>query len=182
MPARTSIGRADLPFFLHGDFNNEAEIEAIRAFLGAPEQAVVKGDAASKTEVSNRNGKGDLHRTRVLAFATRGLLSGDFGIGEPALALTPPERPIERGGVLDDGLLRASDVATLDIGANLVILSACNTADGEKPEAEGLSGLARAFFYAGATDLLVSHSRRRGETPDNQNYWIQDSESGIESR
>ena len=37
------------------------------------------------------------------------------------------------------------------------MLSACNTAAGDKPGAEGLSGLARAFFYAGARSLLVSH-------------------------
>jgi CHAT domain-containing protein len=38
-----------------------------------------------------------------------------------------------------------------------VVLSACDTAAGEKPGAEALSGLARAFFYAGARALLVSH-------------------------
>jgi CHAT domain-containing protein len=38
-----------------------------------------------------------------------------------------------------------------------VILSACNTAGGEVQGAEALSGLARAFFYAGARSLLVSH-------------------------
>src|SRR5207253_5496695 len=37
------------------------------------------------------------------------------------------------------------------------VLSACNTAAGDKPGAEALSGLARAFFYAGARALLVSH-------------------------
>jgi len=38
-----------------------------------------------------------------------------------------------------------------------VVLSACNTIAGDKPGAEALSGLARAFFYAGARALLVSH-------------------------
>jgi CHAT domain-containing protein len=38
-----------------------------------------------------------------------------------------------------------------------VILSACNTAGGDRPGAQGLSGLAKAFFYAGARALLVSH-------------------------
>jgi CHAT domain-containing protein len=38
-----------------------------------------------------------------------------------------------------------------------VILSACNTAAGGAQSAEALSGLARAFFYAGARSLLVSH-------------------------
>jgi hypothetical protein len=45
----------------------------------------------------------------------------------------------------------------LKLDADWVVLSACNTAAGEKPGAEALSGLARAFFYAGARALLVSH-------------------------
>ena len=72
---------------------------------------------------------------------------------EPALVLTPPRE----GTATDDGLLTASEVAQLQLDANWVILSACNTAAGEKPGAEGLSGLAKAFFYAGARTLLVSH-------------------------
>jgi len=43
------------------------------------------------------------------------------------------------------------------LNADFVVLSACNTAAGEKPGAEALSGLARAFFYAGARSLVVSH-------------------------
>jgi CHAT domain-containing protein len=54
-------------------------------------------------------------------------------------------------------LLTASCVAKLTLDADWAVLSACNTAAGEKPDAEGLSGLARAFFYAGARALLVSH-------------------------
>ena len=41
--------------------------------------------------------------------------------------------------------------------ADWVVLSACNTASGDKPGAEALSGLARAFFYAGGRSLLVSN-------------------------
>ena len=72
---------------------------------------------------------------------------------EPSLALTIPKQPSE----LDDGLLTASEVAQLKLNADWVVLSACNTIAGEKPGAEALSGLARAFFYAGARALLVSH-------------------------
>jgi CHAT domain-containing protein len=45
----------------------------------------------------------------------------------------------------------------LKLNADWVVLSACNTAAGDRPGAEALSGLARAFFYAGARALLVSH-------------------------
>jgi CHAT domain-containing protein len=71
----------------------------------------------------------------------------------PSLALTLPKQPTE----LDDGLLTASEVAQLKLNADWVVLSACNTAAADKPGAEALSGLARAFFYAGARALLVSH-------------------------
>jgi CHAT domain len=57
-------------------------------------------------------------------------------------------------------LLTASEVAQLKLNADWVVLSACNTAAGDKPGAEALSGLARAFFYAGARALLVSHWAR----------------------
>jgi CHAT domain-containing protein len=90
----------------------------------------------------------------VVYFATHGLVAGDVkGLGEPSLALTLPAKPTE----LDDGLLTASEVAQLKLNADWVVLSACNTAAGDMPGAEALSGLARAFFYAGARALLVSH-------------------------
>ena len=49
----------------------------------------------------------------------------------------------------------ASEIATLKLNADWVVLSACNTAAGSGEGAEALSGLARAFFYAGARALLV---------------------------
>jgi CHAT domain-containing protein len=67
--------------------------------------------------------------------------------------LTIPDNPTE----LDDGLLQASEIAQLKLNADWVVLSACNTAAEDKPGAEALSGLARAFFYAGARSLVVSH-------------------------
>jgi CHAT domain-containing protein len=57
----------------------------------------------------------------------------------------------------DDGYLSASEIASLKLDADWVILSACNTAAGAATNAEALSGLARAFIYAQARALLVSH-------------------------
>src|SRR5262249_55400101 len=83
-----------------------------------------------------------------------GALAGQIGRdSEPGLILTPPETTTER----DDGYLSASEIAQLKLDADWVILSACNTAAGNAEGAEALSGLARAFFYAGARALLVSH-------------------------
>ena len=95
---------------------------------------------------------------RVVYFATHALVAGEvekFATvkAEPALVLSIPDKPSEE----DDGLLTASEVAMLKLNADFVVLSACNTAAGDKPGAEALSGLARAFFYAGAKSLVVSH-------------------------
>lgn len=57
----------------------------------------------------------------------------------------------------NDGLLTASEAATLSLSARFVILSASKNAAAGKPDADALSGLARAFLYAGAQSLLVSH-------------------------
>lgn len=92
---------------------------------------------------------------RVIAFATHGLTAGDLpGQAEPALLLTPPADLAPN----EDGLLRSGEIARLKLDADWVVLSACNTAASDgTPDAEGLSGLAKAFFYAGARTLLVSH-------------------------
>jgi CHAT domain-containing protein len=96
----------------------------------------------------------DLAQYRVLHFATHGTLAGEIeGTSEPGLILTPPKQQSD----LDDGYLSASEVAALKLDADWVILSACNTAAGGSDKAEALSGLARAFIYAGARALLVSH-------------------------
>ena len=75
-------------------------------------------------------------------------------LAEPALVLTPPADEAAASALQDHGLLTASEVAQLKLNADWVVLSACNTAAGEG-NAEALSGLARAFFYAGARALLL---------------------------
>ena len=56
-----------------------------------------------------------------------------------------------------DGLLTMDEILGLRLNADWVVLSACNTAAGQGAGAEAVSGLGRAFFYAGARALLVSH-------------------------
>jgi CHAT domain-containing protein len=125
----------------------QAEAQA----LGAPPSSVYLRKDATVTKVKSL----DLSDVRVVAFATHGLVAGDLpALAEPAVALTPPAEPTKE----DDGLLRASDVPQLKLNADWVVLSACNTAAADgTPGAEGLSGLAKAFFHAGARSLLVSH-------------------------
>jgi CHAT domain-containing protein len=126
------------------------ELKAVAAKLGAPASDIYLGRAASVTTVKQL----PLSDYRIVYFATHGLIAGDVkGLGEPSLALTIPEQPTD----LDNGLLTASEIAQLKLNADWVVLSACNTMAGDRPGAEALSGLARAFFYAGTRALLVSH-------------------------
>jgi CHAT domain-containing protein len=98
-----------------------------------------------------------LESYKTIGFATHALISGELkAMAEPALvlSLSAGDRPE------NDGLLTASKIATLKLNADWVILSACNTATGNgSPGAEGLSALAKAFFYAGARGLVFSHWR-----------------------
>ena len=92
------------------------------------------GSDASEAAVKHAS----LSEYRVVYFATHGLVAGDVkGLAEPSLALSVPKEPTS----LDDGLLTASEVAQLKLNADWVVLSACNTAAGDKPGAEALSGL-----------------------------------------
>jgi len=126
------------------------ELEAVAQKLGASSDDIHLGPDASVTTVKRTL----LSDYRVVYFATHGLVAGDVkGLGEPSLALTIPSKP----SALDTGLLTASEAALLRLNADWVVLSACNTIAGGRPGAEALSGLARAFFYAGTRALLVTH-------------------------
>jgi len=127
------------------------ELKAIAQALRAPPESVHLGKDATESRVKQM----EMARFRTIAFATHGLVGGELpGIAEPALVLSPPAVASD----IDDGLLTASEITQLRLNADWVILSACNTAAADgTPGAEGLSGLARAFFYAGASTLLVSH-------------------------
>ncbi len=126
------------------------ELKEVAKIVGAKTADLHLGKDASETTLKRIQ----LADYRVVYFATHGLVAGDVkGLAEPSLALTLPPKPSD----LDDGLLTASEVARLKLNADWVVLSACNTIAGDKPGAEALSGLARAFFYAGARALLVTH-------------------------
>ncbi|MDA9526734.1 hypothetical protein XI06_41880 [Bradyrhizobium sp. CCBAU 11434] len=126
------------------------ELNAVAKDVGAADADIHLGRDASEATLK----RAPLAQYGIIYFATHGLVAGDIkGVGEPSLALSIPDQPSE----LDDGLLTASEVAQLKLNADWVVLSACNTIAGDKPGAEALSGLARAFFYAGARALLVSH-------------------------
>lgn len=127
--------------------------EVAKSLKASPED-VFLGERATETAFKNLNNAGRLANYRVIHFATHGLVSGDLpGVSEPALLLTPPDKATAE----DDGLLTASEVSQMKLAANWVVLSACNTAAGGSQGAEALSGLTKAFFYAGSRALLVTH-------------------------
>ncbi len=130
------------------------ELTCVARSVGAGPGSIIIGKDMTETALK----AAPLDQYRIIHFATHGLLAGETARltkarAEPALVLSPPDTPTE----LDDGLLTASEVGALKLDADWVVMSACNTAAGDAPEAEALSGLARAFFYAGARALLVSH-------------------------
>lgn len=130
------------------------ELRTIATTLNAEESDVILGSKATETTIKAMSTGGQLASYQVVAFATHGLVAGELqGLAEPAIALTVPAKASEA----DDGLLTASEAANLKLDADWVILSACNTAAGGAPDAQALSGLSRAFFYAGSRALLVSH-------------------------
>jgi tetratricopeptide (TPR) repeat protein/CHAT domain-containing protein len=132
---------------------------AVGRDLGAKEADIYLGERANEAQLKALSGDGTLRGYRVLHFATHGLVAGETStvardLSEPSLILTPPDKATET----NDGLLTASEIAGLSLNAEAVVLSACNTASASgAPNAEALSGLGRAFLYAGARALLVTH-------------------------
>jgi CHAT domain-containing protein/Tfp pilus assembly protein PilF len=130
------------------------EVQTIAKDLGVRSTDIKLGLDATETVVKQSK----LDQYKIVYFATHGLVSGELEKfsnvkAEPALVLTIPDNPTE----LDDGLLQASEISQLKLNADWVVLSACNTASADSVGAEALSGLARAFLYAGAKSLIVSY-------------------------
>ena len=127
------------------------ELRSIAVALKAdPSKALYLGKKANEKTVKDT----DLSRFRIVAFATHGLLPGDLdGLTQPALAMTAPAV----AGVPGDGLLTMEEILALKLDADWVVLSACNTGAGAGLGAEAVSGLGRAFFYAGTRAILVTN-------------------------
>lgn len=132
----------------------KVELSAMAQLFDTPDKSLVLGSRA--TEMALRRDPA-LATSRIIAIATHGLLPDPkLGLAEPGLVLTPPDAPSD----IDDGLLTATEAAQLDLSADWVILSACNTASAQNSGGnDSLSALARGFLYAGADALLASHWR-----------------------
>jgi CHAT domain-containing protein len=142
--ARLFAGLPPLPFA-------RRELEAARALLGAAPSDEMLGAAFTVPAVEHAN----LKDFRVLHFAAHALLPAELRCqAEPAVVTSAPAGAIDASGAL----LKSSDVLGLDLDADAVILSACNSGGpGGADGGDSLSGLARAFFFAGARALVVTH-------------------------
>jgi CHAT domain-containing protein len=127
------------------------EMRALAAILGEADSTLWLGPDAVEERF-----KGDaLRGYRVVALATHGFLAHEVrNVPEPSLMLALALERKDRY----DGILTTREIAALQMDAELVILSACNTAAADgRPRAETFTGLTQAFFTAGARSLMASH-------------------------
>lgn len=123
------------------------EADAILTVVAPGETKLVLGfDANLKTVLDP-----DLRRYRIVHFATHGLLNNSH----PDLSVVVLSL-VNSSGLPQDGFLRLNEIYNLDLPAELVVLSACQTALGKESRAEGLIGLTRGFMYAGAPRVMAS--------------------------
>jgi CHAT domain-containing protein/Flp pilus assembly protein TadD len=141
--AAADSGVADLPRL----YFSRQEAEAIRALAPAHQTWSALDFDASRAEAK----KPDLGRYRVVHFATHGLLDSRH----PELSGIVLSM-VDRHGNPQDGFLRLHEIYNLKLNADLVVLSACQTALGEEVRSEGLIGLTRGFMYAGSPQVLAS--------------------------
>lgn len=131
-------------------------VELNRRFGADPANLFI-GKEASENRLRDLSDNGKLATYDNVIIASHGLLASEMvgtGLTEPTLVLTPEQSRQAEG----DGFLTTTEIVSLDFLADWIILSACNTAGSDGTLGEGsLSGLSRAFLFAGANDLLVSH-------------------------
>jgi CHAT domain-containing protein len=130
------------------------EVNQVAADLKGNPNDLLLGAGATEAALRQK----PLDQYAVLYFATHGLLPGELHCqAEPALVLSPPDSA--QASTKTDGLLTAGEIAELKLNADLVVLSACNTAQSGSTAFGGgaLDGLADAFFEAGARAVLASH-------------------------
>ena len=126
----------------------QQEIDAVSALFST--RTVLSGPEATEAQLRSKA----LSSYRYVHFATHGLLGEELtGLGEPALALSRPTRKQRKR---EDGFLTASEISQFVLNADLVTLSACNTARGKLSTGDGVASLATSFLSSGARGVVVS--------------------------
>ena len=136
---------------IYGPVEGSAEeIKTVANYLKPLSSKILLQDDANENNIKEM----DMRQFKIIHFATHGEVSGALeGLNEPFLVLTPPDI----GNETNDGLLTMTEIMALSTNADLVVLSACNTAAGDMPGSEGFSGLAKSFFISGSKSILVSN-------------------------
>ncbi len=133
-------GIARLPFSLR-------EADAIRQAAPTGKAMLAVGFRASRALASST----ELAKYRIVHFATHGIINSE----QPELSGILLSR-FDETGKRQDGFLQLSEIYNLNLPADLVVLSACQTALGKDIRGEGLVGLTRGFMYAGAARVIAS--------------------------
>jgi CHAT domain-containing protein/tetratricopeptide (TPR) repeat protein len=110
---------------------------------------IVGGDLKIGNEANEYSFKELSSQYRILHLAAHAFVDED----DPLLS-TLVFSPDNEGG--EDGMLNVSEIYNLDLNASMVVLSACNTGIGNLKRGEGIMSLARAFFYAGVPDVVMT--------------------------
>ena len=122
------------------------EIENIASlFKKGNTDLYLRGDATEE----NVKREGELKKFNYVHFATHGFID-ESKPDLSSLVLTQDKNSEE------DGFLQATEIFNLNLNADLVVLSACQTGLGKLIRGEGMVGLTRAFMYAGTPSVLVS--------------------------
>ena len=121
------------------------EIEKIAALFKSARRDILERDLASEENFKSQ----DLTDFRIIHFATHAFID-DQKPARSSIVLALDQDPRE------DGFLQMREIFNLKMQADLVVLSACQTGLGQLIRGEGIEGLSRAFFYAGASSVLLS--------------------------
>ena len=113
------------------------------------DSVIFTADNASETMIKTLSNSSDLEKYKIIHFATHGFVSPEF----PDLSALVLSQNLNDG---NDGYLNVSEITQLEIEADFVNLSACETGLGKIYGGEGVVGLAQAFLLAGANSLSVS--------------------------
>ncbi|EDN68204.1 TPR repeat protein [Beggiatoa sp. PS] len=126
----------------------EDEAHAIATLFQGSDNALYVGEKANRATVLDLNQVKQLSNYRYLLFAVHGLLPHEIqGLAQSSLVLSN-QQTIE--------YLTMADAFTLQLNADFINLSACNTGGGEQIKGEGIMGLTRAFMYAGTPAISVT--------------------------
>lgn len=121
----------------------EQEVKALGRLYGASRSKIYIGADAREDRV-----KSEASRAKILHFATHGILNN--------VSPMYSHLALAEGGAGEDGLLEAWELMQLDLQADLVVLSACETARGRIGAGEGMIGFSWAMFMAGVPSIVVS--------------------------